>query len=982
MHSRLRAAASFVVFALAADPLGAAAAAAQPTAPAAPPASAAAATPGILDGTIVDQTGAPVAGAVVSATAATGNSSFATVSASSAADGSFTLNLPPGSYTLSARKAGFDVANLSDYAVAAGANQRVSVSLVPITFSSLRTIGRVSASSSRSAFNTSAASIATISNQQFFDQGAVQVGQLLDQTPGVVVDHPGTSANNAAPGAITFPSVRGGLGFETASLIDGHPLAVQTFGDYVTTFLTPFVLQDVEVVKGPGATAPETYYAINGTVNFRTLDPTRNLVARVDEGLDSYGGEFSNYRISDTVLHGKLGFVFDAALDGTPGPLKDSQGYGVLPSTYAIAGKAVGTTTSATPNPANVNNPFSTSTLLACCYTVNTQYNNRNELAKLQYHFSDATVATVSYLGSQTYTDQNGNHVYGLGEHFKPGAAYRGAIPAGSVVETYQNVFPLGYFEINNEPIFQGEIRTTVGRDTALARYYAASINRLQYQADGNPNASLTIPFKLYGTAGGNTYNGQSANVTVPPGGAYFESSEEDKLHGGSLEYDHFLGTGGNYLAFSFDQTNANTDSYSLQGVPPSAAGAAVPPTARFSIYGGSNVRYTTYRLTGNFNLTQKLNFLYSNYYDNYSQRYTIDGGKTFEQSTYGRYDGRGGFTYRADPNVSLRISAGSSLAPPYLALLDSGAPAYTIDASGTFARDTQNQGTVRAETSFGYDGGLDVRFGDKQNVFSTDVYLNNVYNQFVSGSVAANGTITLCPNSSAPPPCSAGVVPKAYPLFTSTAANLTNARYQGFEASFRRDPRVGFGYVAQGDIMRAFPYNVSPCLYSSVVLANGQKNCAAQTTNLAIVPGINYQSSGSGGLNGNVANGAGNSFNSVNNHAIPYSQGYAEIHYRSARNDYLSFGVQYLGPNNSYNLPGFFIANATTRLALAKQFYAQASVYNLLGAYQNPFIQPAAGIAAPLVNGQDGLTNANTVGPRVVRFTLTKQVGGTGLAY
>ena len=95
-----------------------------------------------------------------------------------------------------------------------------------------------------------------VSQQTFQNQGELQVKRVLDQTPGVVASLPATSANAASPGAITFPNIRGGLSFETASLIDGHPVSVGAFGDYVTTFLNSFVLQSAELIRAPARPRP------------------------------------------------------------------------------------------------------------------------------------------------------------------------------------------------------------------------------------------------------------------------------------------------------------------------------------------------------------------------------------------------------------------------------------------------------------------------------------------------------------------------------------------------------------------------------------------------------------------------------------------------------------------------------------------------------------------------------------------------------
>jgi outer membrane receptor protein involved in Fe transport len=949
---------------------------------------------GVLQGVVTDGTGAPLGGVLVTAKGSV------TQSATSDAGGAYSLTLPAGIYDLSATKAGYVSASTIEYPVLAGVTTTLNVTLTGETLTSLKEIARTGVSAARSGFNTSAASVQTLSQQTFIDQGQQQVQHVLDQTPGIVIDHPGTSANNAAPGAITFPSIRGGLGFETASLIDGHPLAVQTFGDYVTTFLNSYVLQTVEVIKGPGADAPETYFAINGTVNFRTLDPTATLTGRVDEGVDSYGGLFSNYRISGPVpgiADKKLSVVFDYAIDGTPGPLHNSQGDIILPSgTVAPNGLAYGFSDNAIANPANINNPFaSTASLVACCATVNQNYNGKTELAKIRYNLSGSTVATVSFLGSQTYTDQNGNHVYGIETQFLPGATYAGPLSPGTV-QTYQNVFlPNDEYEINNEPIFSGEIRTTLNNDTILGRYYTASINRLQYNTLQSPSSPYDPTLTLYGTvstacpsgyksSGGMcvptgstgtafpnafTYDGQPVTVSIP--GDYFRESEEDKLHGGSVEYDHYLGSGGNVVSFAYDQTNVTTNSYERE------------PEYVPLVQPGSAERYTTYLLRGIFNPTDKLNLTLSNYYDNYAERYT--NGDGFVDQTYGRYDGRLGLTYRATPDVSLRASTGSALSPPYLALLDSSpVTSYKVDSSGTFATATHNVGNIKAETAFGYDLGADVRLqGDGLTVLTTDVYLNNVKNQFVSGELLPQGLTPLCVTGTTGRPVVGGTCPstatlESLPTFFSSGANVNSSRYEGVELGVNRDPAIGLGFTVQGALIRAYPYDISPCLYSNV-FTNGVQNCTAKTTNLGIVSGANFYGSGTSGSNGMPSNRAGSNFNSINNHSIPYAQGYAQLHYRMPKGGLVEFGETYYGPNNSYEQPAFFVADGSVRFSLgnSSDFSLQISGYNLFDIYSGDLVLEAGGVGVPLVNGQTGLTNGNVVGPRSFNFVLSKTFGG-----
>jgi outer membrane receptor protein involved in Fe transport len=944
---------------------------------------------GTIEGRVTDTEGTPVAGASLVADGP------ARATATTDSKGGFVLSVPPGLYQITASKSGFSPATEADFTVLGGTRRSLTVKLAAATLTSLREIGRVSVSSRNSGFNASPASVQTISSQVFQDQGVFQVQRVLDQTPGIVIDHPGTNATNAALGAITFPSIRGGLGFETASLIDGHPLAVQTFGDYVTTFLVADVLQDVELIKGPGAAAPEVNYAIGGTVNFRTVDPTKDLQGYLRQGYDSYGGLNSAIRVTDSFLGGKLGFAGVYVAYGSPGALQNAPNYVTLPSTYQLNGSnVVSSTTSPVSNSKTngiQNNPnYANSTLLACCLDVNQNYTNHTELAKLRYDFSGSTSATVSYLGSQTYTDQNGNHLYNYVTNFAPSVAsgYSGALAPGAV-STWQSVsFPNNYYEMNNEPIFQAEARTTFRGDAITGRYYTASISRLQYQGGTDFTQPYNYQLTLFGSATicppGLIYN-STAKACGPTGGPYktpainqaydgpvtitesanagwYRATEHDLLHGGSAEYDHFFGASGNVLSLSFNQVSMTTDSFSQNGALP---GTDVPVTT-YSVIAGSREVFTTELLRYIGNLTPQLNLTFSNYFNQYQYRTTENFENQFTVTNQGRYDGRLGLAYRYTPDVSLRASAGSAIAPPYLALLEinptSTVPSLSSDA--TYATNSIGNPNIKPETSFGYDIGADARLSQSGDLFSTDLYYTNLWGQFIQPTIP-NGNVTLCATGGSPP-CPPGVGTVTVPLYSKQYQNLGLSRYEGFEFAFTRDPNVGWGYKLQGDLMRAFPVSVGPCTYASTI-TNGVLNCSVPTTNLGIIPGSNYYDAGTSGSPG--------SFNAVNNHAIPYSQGYGELHYRTERGGYLAFGIQYYGNNNSLNVPAFFSTNGSIRFVFPKQIFLQASVQNLNNAYRAAWTSAYGGAGVPLANGKIGLTNANTLGPAYWNFSLEKKL-------
>lgn len=973
-----------------------------------------------LGGTATDGTGAALAGVTITLTGPQNKT------VDTAADGTYRFSgLPAGIYAISAHRAGYTAANLTDIAVAAGVPLNIDVRLEAITFSSIREIGRTSTSYKKSQFNVTPAAVATLSSQNFVDAAQPQVQRVLDTIPGLVIDHPGTNATDASPGAITFPSIRGGLGFETASLIDGHPLAVGTFGDYVTTFLNAYSLGSVETIKGPGASSPEVNYAIGGTVNFRTLDPAAKPSGHIVQAFDGFGGTTSDFLYTGTTKNRKFGWVLDYGIVGTPGPLNNANGYTNLASSMLLnctagngainfasptcaTGQLASTGTSAVANAATngiQNNPnYANSTAVVCCIPVSQTYTNKTELFKFKYKITDSTVLTASYLGSQTWTDQNGNHAYGFEQNFQPGnAAYTGALAPGAVF-TWQSVFfPSSEWEINNEPILQAELRTTIGNDNVLLRGYAASINRLQYNGQQSLTDNAVQNLTLYGAVSicpntapyyisatkkcGPTstaaaaaqvspvtqvYNGQTIPVTDPAGtvggvaGAYFRSAEEDKLKGGTIEYDHPLGDTGGLITASLDQVNMNTASYSFSG-------AAAPSV---SIYGGSRQQYTTGLLRGIFALGPKLQATVSNYFDRYVQIYTPDAGKTFNQASSNRYDGRIAFTYRKDNDTSIRFSAGSAIAPPYLSLLGATSSTPVIATGGAYATQTLNAGTLLPETSMGYDLGADIRLPDGITVISTDIYTTNLFNQFLSSTsggtpgpacpstaytVSADGTTCLSAGGNVP----ATVVP----IYTSQNRNLGNSRYQGIEFSIKRDPAIGFGFLLNYAGMRGYPYNISPCFYSTTFNANGTLNCSAINTNLGVVNGLNYLNSGTGGTPG--------SFNAVSNHSEPYSQGYYDVHWRWTKSGYFSFGQQYYGANNSFNSTAFFATNASLRFGLGDgSTTVQLTGDNLFPQNGAAYIIPFAGVADPLVNGKLGLTNLNGLGPTVWQLVFTKKFG------
>ncbi|MGC8485113.1 MAG: TonB-dependent receptor plug domain-containing protein [Candidatus Baltobacteraceae bacterium] len=910
-----------------------------------------------MSGSLHDVSGAPVVGATI---AVRGPKSYYALSD---VKGNFTISgIAPGVYEIIVTKPGYQTATDTDYTVVAGQSQSVVVTMHAATFSSLRTIATVRAVG-RGTFNTTPAAVNVVSSATYENQGAVQVTRVLSQVPGVQISFPSSSANAAVPGSITVPDIRGAGSFETATLIDGHPLSVGTYGDYVTTFLNAYMFSNTEVVKGPGATVPVNY-AIGGTLNFRTKDPTYKPTPDIDLGVTNHGGTFSNFGFSDTV--DRLGLVFDVATIDDPSVLNNQQVYydpsgsidtGLGKSINAFNGASTYTTIPGTSSSIQTIYP-----LVACCYNVQGQYTQTAELVKFRYKLSEATTATVSYLGSQTFADQNGNTGNLTLGTFAPLAGYTGSLAAGGLGVNYLHTGGTDQ-EINNEPILQGEIRSTLGRDTVLARYYHASI--LRQVTEGNPNGTPSLEMQtLYGSscpgkitnnvcsAAPIFYNGTPVMLGVK---STYLQTEQDALSGISFLYLHPIGS--NTLSFGVDQTVSTTTSYSK-----SSYTSVNLPT-------GSAQKFTTFTLRGHFRINPKLSG-YATLYENiYNSTYpvscpfafgfsncAINGSNvTFGSTTNTHFDDRFALTYRPNSNTAVRLSIGSAIAPPYLLLLSQiASPTATYSSSTGVATLKTNNGGIKPETAYGFDLGASFRMPKAASVATVDLYQTNLFNKFFGQTYPSPYTCASpqvqCTNGGAPVPANA-------PVFYQSNVNLSNARFQGIEVGLRSLPHVGLGYELEGDLSRGYVYNLPQYFYCSTP----GPNCT-QNQNLNVIANQNFNGGGIG---------YGSTIGSMNTR-LPYAQANLELNFRSKGGLYAALGDTLYGNNNSLNRAPFGIGYVTVRVPINKRFDFQISGDNIFNAYNGLFPVYGGGVPVPLVNGSQAATVGNVLGPATYRFILS----------
>jgi hypothetical protein len=901
-----------------------------------------------ISGTITDTSGERVGGADVTLEGPS------TVKTQSSSDGTFAFpSVTPGIYRITVRRGAFSTLQRAGIVVNPSTPVTLALTLVPVSFSSIQTIGSTSstvAGPGTVQINTSTAAVSSVSNAQMAEQDPHQVNQILNEIPGIITTVSGNNTNIAAGVLSTpqIPQIRGALPYETESLIDGHPVSVGYTGSFSPLFVNPNQLQSIEVVKGPGAQGVDINYAVGGSVNYITLQPTIKPHEMLEFDVDSYGGQTSNLQATGTVLNGKLGYAVALGIDGTPGPLNNYLAPGT-PTEVANGANAtingvpycglasLGTscfqTSGPGPGPANLLGlPSFNIQTYACCAALQSQYLARTELGKIRYNFSQSTSFTLAYLGGQSNAAFAQTFAYPAIMFVAP-PGYTGSVPSPtSVPLAFDTYAP--YTLQTTQGLLESELRTSLGNNSLLVRYYTGVNDSNDYNVPfdspyvihtnlwgGTPNAAGT---------GYNYYNDTPATILVD--GAGTAEPQTDHYDGISGEFD--VPQGNNLYTVSFDRTRHSSFFEELYAQ--SSQDTTIIPA-------GSSQAFTTFMLRGQFALGSKVNLNIANYFINYRTHYTPDGGASWSDASNDVYAPRLAFTDRMSANSVLRLSAGTSIAPPYLALVttQAGAPQPNVEGNPSFYTEVENTGKITPESAFGYDLGFDQRVA-RDTAVSFDAYWTQLHGQFLT-STSADGTYTGTSG------VNEGITA---PLFVEQTENLGSSRYEGLELSVYRAPALGFGYRVQGSLLRAFAYDLPPGFYDTAAGPN--------TTNLGVIPNINFQTSGL-------------TYNGLSNGRIPYSLGYAELNYRSRRS-YVLIGMQYYGSNNQFNLPAFATVNASYRYNITPTTSLQLTGNNLTSAYSTTIGLLEGGIPVPLAGGLLGATPQITIGPSNFRFAIRQQ--------
>ena len=426
-----------------------------------------------ITGHVTDSRGNALGGANV--TIEGGGKTYATTTSQ---DGSFQQAVPPGLYSVTINRGGFQSAQ-SDVATTAGGKFDVSVTLQDVNLSSLRVIGRSqTTAAARNGFNVSEASVSSLPPLEIATKQNITLTDTVATLPGVVAQRTFSATPNTS-------FVVRGAAFQTRVTLDGHPISSGIAGQWNTNYANSLIFQDVEVAKGPGLNGSIAGESAVGTVNLRTRDFTRNNTAGATFGTDTYSGGLYNVFADVNFLPGnRASLLVQKAYTGFNGPWggttqfrSGSTNLSTLPTASGAAPNLLGLT--------QWKGDFSNN------------FSDEAELVKLRYRFSETSSVTLEYLGLQgQYQPQGGSYAAYQGQMTvqacQNGTAFQASLATclanstytapytfGSIGQTVSAYtwFPQSYIQ-NNEPTFAAEFRTAIKGDTLLIRPYTHLINR------------------------------------------------------------------------------------------------------------------------------------------------------------------------------------------------------------------------------------------------------------------------------------------------------------------------------------------------------------------------------------------------------------------------------------------------------------------------------------------------------------------------
>ena len=219
-------------------------------------------------------------------------------------------NLPQGTYTIDAEKAGYSASSSGNIQITDGRIVEQSFVVAP---TSLKVLGQVRVST-QPVLQTAPQVYTNIGVAQMREQGITRVSDYLRNLPGV------NSFTTATPGDDVGLNLRGFSNLETLALINGHYVARNEDRYGMNYSDTPiFGLKASQVVYGAGAVGFYGVDAVGGIVNLETIEPTLTPENTFDIGFGTYNAKILGFQSTGT--QGKLGYALAWGQNTTNGPI-------------------------------------------------------------------------------------------------------------------------------------------------------------------------------------------------------------------------------------------------------------------------------------------------------------------------------------------------------------------------------------------------------------------------------------------------------------------------------------------------------------------------------------------------------------------------------------------------------------------------------------------------------------------------------------
>lgn len=231
--------------------------------------------------------------------------------------------LEPGTYSVSARAAGFTDLRDQPLAIGAGSPTEVELTLAR-SASSLTTIGSVTANGSATV-STASAPTQSLRAQEYAARGYTRVSDMLVDALSTTVIPQG-SGSAAAPRSV---ALRGPDPTETLVDIDGHELNNGISGDFDLSLLDPADFESVQLVYGIAPSSLLSPSTIGGAINVRTLEPTRTPHGLFRLSAGNFASTGATFQATGT--ENRLGYAFslhqaNSANDVSHATVNDAQG--------------------------------------------------------------------------------------------------------------------------------------------------------------------------------------------------------------------------------------------------------------------------------------------------------------------------------------------------------------------------------------------------------------------------------------------------------------------------------------------------------------------------------------------------------------------------------------------------------------------------------------------------------------------------------